>query len=448
MRLNNPKKVFTQLLIVEIVLLFATALLFLASLYGTTQGLKLAALNAGPYFVGVAGSLLILSTLVAALFATFIRPTVSRGASAAGITNEDTKKRIRATFGRIRAIRSHAQRLRDQAESLRTRLATIPDRTSRTDEVTASLNAIRPILTDSSREIELLIPEVLTLIKDEPELYGEYGDSIASLVSEWHATAADRVVLKKTTPSDAEHLLQRLAERLDEVVYRCCEVTLPSRILHHLNVVPIGDALNFRDAYREELPLAAQRRRFLQYLAHYPGAFPALVEVDNERLLRASSKKARRLLSLVATAVIALGGVGIIWLLCFLGPQGGRPGVNDWRFTTSDFRPFAAAYLFLIGGYSAHIIVNLLKQDREAAASTKSLTSWIMRVHVHEASYLLSAVLLWLGIAVIARYKEAMNPITAFAIGYTYDSLSDLLIRKFDSAASRTSEALRKSISP
>jgi hypothetical protein len=380
-----------------------------------------------------------------------------------------------ALYGRLRALRCHAQSLRDFAADLQKKAELLADPAARKSELTSAFEQSQDSFENDIHEIDRLLVEILDIIKDNDALYNASGDGITNIQIQWGKAAAYRkklwkrssdesgrllarliavlhaivyhaVVYHKLSNHDSDEsgrLLARLIAALDEVVYQCCEITIPDDLTYQLKLMPIGAALNFRDTYSSELPAPAQRRRFLRYLDLYTGFVAGLVDIENERIFRASDKRWRRAISVAGTMAFALIGFGLVALACYFGGSGGQ--ADKWPFTADRLRQHLSAYAFLLLGSVAHVVINLLKQDRVASASPLYLYDWILRIHVRETSYFLSALSLWLGAFAMAfLFPGGAGWKTAFFLGYSYDSFMDLFIKRFEGVVPAVSDLVKQ----
>lgn len=348
--------------------------------------------------------------------------------------------RAAALFGRLRALRSRAQSARNFVSNLQKVVLAVADPAARASELTAAVLEGKASFEADGREAESLLSEILAIVKEADQLYCAWGDNIAAIQSGWSKTSSDRQKVAHPPLPDPEHLLARLIAALDEVIYQCCEITVPDRITAHLKLLPIGAPLDFREAFMNELPAAEQRLRFLRYLNLYPGFVAGWVDVQNQRILRASDRSWRRIASLAVTLSIALAGFGVIALACYFGGPRTQPS-GGWPFTEELLQPYLSAYACLLFGSIAHVVIALLKQDRAAAESPQYLSNWVLRVHVRETSYFLSAFSLRLGaIAMAFLFHGSADWKTAFFLGYSYDSFMDLFIRRFEDAVPKVTD--------
>jgi hypothetical protein len=344
-----------------------------------------------------------------------------------------------ALFGRLRGLRARAQSLRELALRLQ-RHATHPATHDR--EPPAAVEEDAASFDHVAGQTAAVVAEVSELLERNASLYDDWGDVIARVQTTWEETARQWEHLGKGHARDRSHQLTRIVEALDSIVEDCGLVTIPSRILDQLKLLPIGGALDFRSSYADELPTAEQRKRFLRYLSQYPGCLYGLIDVDGERILRASPKAWRRALTLPAAVALALAGFGLIWLACYLGDV---TRLADWPFNGRRLGEHLTGYAFLLLGSLAHVAINLLKQDRAASRSTQALSDWILRIHVKETSYYLSAASLWLGaLAMAFMFKDRVDWKTAFFVGYSYDSFIDLFLQRFDKAVAASQAKIKQ----
>lgn len=351
-------------------------------------------------------------------------------------------ERYPALFGRLRDLRAVAQDLRGFAAELDQRTRAIEDPVSRQREVQAGLEEGRPVLSHDRSQIEDRLTEIRENVVGDDGAYSAYGDVVARLESSW-AEALTNWPLGRDLEEYAAQSAQRLPKlvaSLDEMIYDCGLVTLPSRIRDHLALIPIGASLSFREAYGDELPAPEEQREFLSYLDLYPGFVDGLVDVEHGCIYRAAPQGPRRRQSLYWTVGIALLGFVLIALGCGAGYF---LALKGWRFTPARFQELMVGYLFLLLGALAHVVVNLLKQDRANAAPTRGLSDWLLRIHVKEASFMLSAGSLAVAPVAMAFFFDSVEWSTAFFVGYSYDSFLDLFLQRFEGVVSAATKTIK-----
>jgi len=357
----------------------------------------------------------------------------------------DSEERYPALFGRLRDLRAVTQNLRGFAADLDKRTKAIEDPVSRRREVQAGIEEGTPVLIHDHQQIARRLEEIRENIEKDDGAYSAYGDVIARLEGSWEEALTNWPLgrdLEEYIAQSAQRL-PKLVASLDAMIYDCGLVTLPSRIRDHLALIPIGGSLGLRDGYEDELPEPADQRRFLHYLSLYPGFVEGLVDVENGCIFRADRRLWRRALSLVLTVAFALLGFPVIWIAIAIGKASSVSG-TDWPFTTARKEELIFAYLFLLLGAVAHIVVNMLKQDRAEKASTRGLSDWLLRIHVKETSFWASAASLALGPLAMAFLFKTVGWKSAFFFGYSYDSFLDLFLQRFQGSVTSVAELMKK----
>jgi hypothetical protein len=340
-----------------------------------------------------------------------------------------------ALFGRLRELATRCQNFRDIVLSLSSQELPLPVDSSTRDELRAGL--FEEALLHSCQNFDCivhLINEIYGIFQEDGLAYAAYGDSLGRIKIAWDQVEVDWHRVVTTQSIGCSRQLSQVSVALDSITYDCCEITIPEKVQEHLKLLPIGGSLNFRDAYAKELNTEEGRRRFLSYLKFYPKFVDGLIDSDNETIIRAAPAGWRRVSTLLFAGALVLAGFALIFIACWLGTFA---SLAEWPFTMDRVRNYGLTYLFLIMGSTAHVVVTLLKQDRSASLSSQVLSDWILRIHVRETAFYISALSLCCGsLAVPFLYSKGISWQTAFFIGYSYDSFIDLFLRRFEGAAS------------
>jgi hypothetical protein len=355
----------------------------------------------------------------------------------------DTAKAA-ALFGRLRELRTRAQSLRNLAVTLQQQSTSFSDSRVLDREVAALLQEnLRPFALNHER-ILLLIGEMQALLSEEEELYSAWGDIVGRIQVAWEKAEGDWLKVMALEGKDCSRQVSRIVTNLGSIIYDCGVITIPERITQHLELLPIGGALNFSEGYADELSTSKERQQFLSYLNLYPGFVDGLIDVKNEQIFRAAPTSRRRALTIFITAGLALAGFILVILACYLGDVANLPG---WPFKLESLREHLLGYTFLLFGALAHVVITLLKQDRGASESPQALATWLLRIHVKENSFIISAISLWLGpFAMAFLFKEGVDWKSAFFVGYSYDSFIDLFLQRFSTTAASASDTIKKSL--
>jgi hypothetical protein len=356
----------------------------------------------------------------------------------------DNKTRAAGLFGRLREFRARVQSLRELAEKLQQQATAFADPGVRDREMQVSLEENSPILTLNHERMELLVGEIRTLLNESDDLYSGWGDTVGQIQVAWNQAYVDWQKIVGSNAKDCSRQLSRVVVTLDSIIYNCCVITVPDRITAHLKLLPIGGALNFREAYGDELSTTKERQRFLGYLNFYPDFVEGLIDVKSEQIFRAAPAGWRRWLTIAITAALATAGFGLIFLASYLGDLA---HLRDWPFTGARLKEHLIGYAFLLIGSLAHVVITLLKQDREASGSFQALSDWVLRIHVKENSFIISAISLWFGsVAMAFLFKDGVDWKAAFFVGYSYDSFIDLFLQRFEATAAVASKAVTEDL--
>lgn len=217
---------------------------------------------------------------------------------------------------------------------------------------------------------------------------------------------------------------------LRELITLIGKATIPYRLERWLEDVRVGGQLDFADAFSEELPSARDRREILRFMSAAPAPSLGLIDRATGRVYRISRSRLRQWRSYGAMALVAAAGAALMWVLAVLGPTW---GVNGWPF--SDPGELLSAYVFVLAGALLHIIVDALKQERQAGADggLVALDDVWLWGHVREKSILVvivALVVVTIGLSAVPGVE--MGFLTALFAGYSFDSIIDLVLKRFE----------------
>ena len=114
------------------------------------------------------------------------------------------------------------------------------------------------------------------------------------------------------------------------------------------------------------------------------------------------------------------------------------PTIQNYGINSSTY---LAAYIFVIFGGCVHILIDIIKEKQSAASKSRiSLTDWVMWGHINEFSLIIGIVMLWVGFAGLVWINQ-IDVVSAAAVGYSIDSVYDVVVARFDKGVtSRSSE--------
>lgn len=342
----------------------------------------------------------------------------------------------------LRDIRAEAQNLQRSLSDIKQK-ASLTDPQIRAREIEAALGEACAILGRNRSQIDSRLAQIRLLFQQDPKEYDWCGDEVTEIENYW-----DRILASWPTDSQAaEDALRRIGvldDYLDQIIYHCEALTIPSRLNVFLNNLRVGQPLDFHRTFDDELPKKTQRQRVLDDLARQPGVVEGVVDAPNGLIYRIAPAAWRRRISPLMVIGVGLAGFLVVWLFTGLGAWF---QLDRWPAQPSQFPAFAVGYLFLTFGSLAHLGVNALKQSRaETNRSFVALEDWVLWLHVRETSIIWGIVYLWLGFLIVAWALPGTNWQTFFFAGYSIDSIVNLFLERFQKLTSTKSGEIQASL--
>jgi hypothetical protein len=308
-------------------------------------------------------------------------------------------------------------------------------------EVAVRAASVEAAFAGEGPDVEEALREATLLLGRAPVLFDQWGDSVREIDSCWNRMLAARPPAEATAVdlARAGTLSAPLAAR---ILYLVAIVTVPPRLNDHLRAVRVGKALDFSEAFADELPDAAARTAFLQYLAARPSAVQGIVDVERGIIIRTSPSASKRLATvLVPPAAAVLAALGIL----AVASLGRWLDLDSWPSGFSDRQTLLAAYVFVLLGATAHVLVDLLKQVRFGNGPFIALGDVLAWLHVRYLS--IAASVGWVVVGTLGlALTDSLAWATAFFVGYSLDSLGGLFLDRFTAVASKTSLGVAQSL--
>ena len=346
-------------------------------------------------------------------------------------------------FGLVRDIRVHCQDLLYSLGNIEGKQELHDPIAREKETLTAILEYNEVVLRDSVR-IELLLSKVHKLLEHYSNLYDGWGDVISQVEVHWNRVLA--ITLSSGIVTD-ENLrrVKVITELSRQIVFQCAFLTIPSRVNEHLILLRPGQSLDFHENFRDELPEVNDRTEVLKFLSSHPIAISGIVDIERGVILCIARNRWRRRLSSLLIAFAMLVGAGLLTTACWVGRSLNSP---SWPFKPEHCDGIMIAYLFVLLGGAGHIVIAALKQERAATAKTlQALEDWLLWIHVKERAILVGIFYLWIALFGYAWIKQgAVDWATAFFIGYSIDSIVDLVLQRFDKAISTGTESIKKQL--
>ena len=100
-------------------------------------------------------------------------------------------------------------------------------------------------------------------------------------------------------------------------------------------------------------------------------------------------------------------------------------------------------YVFVFVGAGAHVAIDALKKARaQTRPSFQAINDWVLWLHVHYISILWGLVWVLLGYILLILAMPKLELPSAFFAGYSIDSVADLYLQRFQSAAAAAVKSL------
>ena len=364
--------------------------------------------------------------------------------SRAAAKDRAARQRLR---GLVRDARAHAQAILDGTPPIRAALK-LTDVPARDAELEKVLEEFRRTALEEIAAIKALRTAARKLLEGNPAVYDSIGDAVTNLETAWARARHSLGRLRSANPAAVGSLLDAIEADVGTMLWQAAVVTMPSRVNEHLATLEVGGQLDFGEAFSDELPTAAARRRFLEILQSHPGSVTGEVDVDRGVIYKAANGP-RRVFSYVA--LILLIGPGAWLFIGFLTTGSSWLGVPaNWLFPTNRHDELWVAYVFVVAGVLFHLLVEAVKQaQRSTDKAFLALGHWLTWIHVRETSLAITVLTMWIvPIGLALTVPDKIDVPTAFFAGYSIDSIIGIFLTRFDGLAKTSDDALLKRLRP
>ena len=371
---------------------------------------------------------------------------------------------IQQALGVLRQIRAACQyvdrSLAQLDESLKSKTSE-----ERRAGVLAQATDRRAELASGSQAGTQYVTEAATMVEGSPYLRDWIADEVTRIKLNWgdiarNVAEVDAGLAKaQAKPNDdlpdtlaTDLSAARAAARL--IIVASSSITIQPRLNQHLIGTNPGQTVTFKSLFEDELPDEADRLAVLRRIADAPAIVPGVIDVEAGTIIAVSSKRNRRRLSYVWEAIALLGG-GVIAFLAVAFIKGyiktdGGVRVPDAAAAAS-LSALAVLLVIFAAGAGFHLVVDLIKAQQGAVGSPMwaGLDNWLLWLHAREVKVIASAMALWVvfGAVLILNPGGVPDATTGFFAGYSFDSLADILIKRFDAYAPQQIAKVSKAVS-
>src|SRR4051812_18248285 len=217
-------------------------------------------------------------------------------------------------LGRLRSLRAEAQNL----QNLMLEVKSLSDASSeklRAGQVKEALQERSEVFDANRVAIETLLAEINSSLEQDDCLveYDWASDEITKAENYWeragqYLSGVEQPVGAGNTVDNVLSLIAKASDALDGLIYQCALLTVPPRVNQHLKSLQVGQTLDFKSTFIDELPGENHRKQLLLYMAAHPTSVDGIVDVDRGLIFKASPYPARRVISYLLLIAAALAG--------------------------------------------------------------------------------------------------------------------------------------------
>ncbi len=372
-----------------------------------------------------------------------------------GTSKSDDKDHV-ALLGctaRVREVREEAQNLITIFKLLDDAVK-IEDERARQTEIHKRFTRVSETFELNAASIRRLLPQIGQIFETSPVTRDLLSDTVVRIENSWEQAGyewrgiADEYEPTRTKLSgggqpaagEGDGPLKasvRMRPYLDDVVYWSSFITIPYRINEHLATLYQGQPLDFHAMFADELPDKDRRTTLLAFLKAHPASVSGVIDVERGVILKGSppDKRVRSLLLPVAAA--AAGALTLyLYVLATRSVEIRNDALTEYLVRT---------YVLIVAGAILHVVLDALKQWRGGDRGFAAMDDWVAWLDVKRGPNMVSVfTVLAVFVGSLAISTAAIEPFAALAIGYGSDSVFDVVIKRFDSAISKTVESTMK----
>lgn len=304
------------------------------------------------------------------------------------------------------------------------------------DDLTVLRDRCEQQLTESMEAIE-------SVFRSDTSQRAWCGDYAVHIKSEW-ALLPGKWPERGQELDEVSAAFEKISLSLDQVVFLCASLTITPRVNDILENLRVGEAIAFEAAVGESLPRSGQLRTdLLKEVADQDGVLQCgYLDRNSGMIYRVASTRASQWWSLGRVILAASIGLGLVVGSCFVSPGDG------WPFTKAMWVPQAERYTFMIAGAVGHLAIQGVTLARSGKQPvSRPWNDWILWLNAHESQVLLGVLSLIVGFLSLSfTMKDAFTWPTAFFAGYSIDSLTDVVIDRFERLASTQTKRIEDAV--
>lgn len=275
------------------------------------------------------------------------------------------------------------------------------------------------------------------------------GDTLRHLSNAWEQMSANPLLVdpeQDFAAQDQLHHLSLLEEQIHTVIFLVGLLTIPSRVNHWLQKARPGYYIPFHLVFEDELPLAEDRLRLLNFLTWSPETLKGgIVDTANGLIYRYSENPTARLAS------IGLAALGlIVSVLLVIGSS--RLAVQGWPLQQGHLPMLLAGWGAVLAGVVTHMGVGNVKRSQQQGGLPPilSLGDLPLLIDARVGQILFKLLLALVGFfgLVFASGIQELTAMNAFLVGYSLDSFTGLFVSSVEQRATAQVASLKQQLSP
>jgi hypothetical protein len=311
-----------------------------------------------------------------------------------------------------------------------TQLISNPGDAAALADLTASANIIVPRAVGYLADAE-------PLVSANPVLRRWWGDVLTHLSNSWALLQTDLASLVTSPAAGRVTIGNDCSTLLNDAGYTSAAITIPPRLNDILSGVAIGDAVNFDQWFKDEIPEVAYRATFLQMLSDQVLLVDGYVDVQAGTITRISSR--RLYLPIFSTVLVAALAIGVLVGLRYWHSAPGMPPYAkrlNWPTIVTDT-------VIVLFGMIIHVALAWYKGFRQTGANVpRSARRLLIMLSARQLSLWVSIIVGAVLTYVFVLSGRLAQPEAIFAVGYSADSFVDLAIPRFSSAVAKLASAV------
>jgi hypothetical protein len=277
-----------------------------------------------------------------------------------------------------------------------------------------------------SLEINDRTKEILVLLAGNPNLRDWCGDTIQKINNAWEYVGAGWPAKDANTEA-AVSGAAKVSPYLSEIVFQIALLTIPERLNARLDNKRIGEKLIFADEFGDEVPDKTQQPKVLAEMQRHSAFLHGLVLPDDGVVYKVPMKITGR-----AGSVLLIGFVAILpFLLALINRV--FNGFDDAVYKDGHLDDLMTSYALVLLGAVLHFFIAYTKNRRRDLEPI--LGEWVLWFSIKRGTFLVSILSIWIVTYAYGRFVEEPDAATSLFLGYSWDSVFDLVRDRFTTKA-------------